>query len=76
MSQARKQFETLSEQSKELTARMAASFRVSAMAVPSPHARLARLLVGLDRLFRLSQLSMIVASPHCAIPDLCKPPQI
>ena len=35
-------------------ARIAASFRVSAMAVPSPHARLARLLVGLDRLFRLA----------------------
>src|SRR4249919_907776 len=34
-------------------ARMAASFRVSAIAVPSPHARLARLLIGLDRLFRL-----------------------
>ena len=30
-------------------ARMAASFRVSAMAAPSPHARLARLLIGLDR---------------------------
>ena len=35
-------------------ARMAASFRVSAMAVPSPHARLARLLVGLDRLSHLT----------------------
>ena len=32
-------------------ARMAASFRVSAMAVPSPHARLARLLIGLYRLW-------------------------
>ena len=28
-------------------------FPVFAMAVPSPHARLARLVVGLDRLFRL-----------------------
>src|SRR4249920_2867054 len=35
-------------------ARMAASLRVSAMAVPSSHARLARLLVALDRLFRLA----------------------
>src|SRR5512132_1289814 len=35
-------------------ARMAASFRVSAMAALSPHARLARLLVSLDRLFRLA----------------------
>src|SRR5580692_9882020 len=34
-------------------ARMAASFRVSAMAVPSPHARLAQLPLGLDRLLRL-----------------------
>jgi hypothetical protein len=34
-------------------ARMAASFRVSAMAVPSPQARLAW-CVGLDRLFRLA----------------------
>jgi hypothetical protein len=33
---------------------MAASFRVSAMAVPTPHARLARLLAALDRLFRLA----------------------
>jgi class 3 adenylate cyclase len=35
-------------------ARMAASFRVSAMAVPSTQARLARLLVALDGLFRLA----------------------
>ena len=45
----------------------AASFRVSAMAVPSPHARLARLLIGLYRLWvqHLIQHLLGVARP-CA----------
>jgi hypothetical protein len=45
---------TLQQSLTARAARMAASFRVSAMAVPSPHGRLARLLIGLDRLFRLA----------------------
>jgi len=40
-------------ESDHIRRKKAASFRVSAMAVPSPHARLARLLIGLDRLFWL-----------------------
>ena len=38
-------------ESDHIRRKKAASFRVSAMAVPSPHARLARLLIGLYRLW-------------------------
>ena len=51
-------------ESDHIRRKKAASFRVSAMAVPSPHARLARLLIGLYRLWiqHLNQHLLGVAS--------------
>ena len=56
-------------ESDHIRRKKAASFRVSAMAVPSPHARLARLLIGLYRLWvqHLIQHILGVASPRSAI---------
>ena len=52
----------------------AASFRVSAMAVPSPHSRLARLLIGLYRLWvqhlvqHLLGVAKIISAPNSRPP--------
>ena len=73
-------------ESDHIRRKKAASFRVSAMAVPSPHARLARLLIGLYRLWvqhLIQHLLGVGISPACrlagafhAFPTLVERPAI
>ena len=60
-------------ESDHIRRKKAASFRVSAMAVPSPHARLARLLIGLYRLWVQHLIQHLLGVASSRLPSGLKP---